>query len=86
LIDDRIARVLEGKGSLVRRVGIEGAKLSLNSSRKQTKQGHHTQLASQDVDAPPDLQEIIDSWPALSTEIRAAVLAVIKSAKGTTKT
>jgi hypothetical protein len=33
----------------------------------------------------PDLQPVIDSWPTLSPEIRAAVLAIIKSAKVNTR-
>jgi hypothetical protein len=70
---------------MVRRVGIEATALSQNSSRKQTKQGHYPQLASQDLGASPGLQEIIDSWPTLSPEIRVAVVAIVKSVNGDEK-
>jgi hypothetical protein len=34
-------------------------------------------------DTPPaDLQEVVTSWPSLAAPLKAAVLAVVRSAKG----
>jgi hypothetical protein len=77
--------VLRRNGVLVRRVGIESTHLSLNCSSKSTDNSVHSHLASQPLSVPTDLQTIVDAWPALSPEIRAAVLAIIKSAKKSKK-
>jgi hypothetical protein len=59
--------------------------LSQNCTEIPAKRTAQIQLMPYDTKAPSDIQEIIESWPKLSPEIRAAVLAIIESAKGSTK-
>jgi hypothetical protein len=65
--------------------GSDGARsrdLSLQNQHEPKVTSH---IHSHIIGIPDDLQEIIESWLALSPEIRAAVLAIIKSAKVTAK-
>jgi hypothetical protein len=65
--------------------GLEPATSSSVSAQNAENHTSKSHISPHEKDNPsPDLQEIINSWPKLSPELRAAVLAIIKSAKGDT--
>jgi hypothetical protein len=65
--------------------GSDGPRTHRKSNAGLSEVGALSQGLSQDLQFPPELQEIVNSWSMLPQELKTAVLAIIRSLRSQSK-
>ena len=76
----KLAQKSGGAGFGWKTGGSGGARTRHKFNEIKGEAGLPSQIASQISGASADLQRVVDSWPALSAPLRAAILAIVDSA------